>query len=113
MASAADPGERPPSWEAKAERLIGRRLLVGVTILDAGDAVIEQRQFHGLIEIADATRGIAVRRDDTGTLEWLPPDLRALRPATPGSHTLRSTGEIVVDPDLVATWTVCSSEQTS
>jgi hypothetical protein len=39
-------------------------------------------------------------------LEFLPLDLEALRPAPPGSYTLRSSGEVVVDPDLLSAWTV-------
>jgi hypothetical protein len=97
---------RPPVWSAEAERLVGRHLLVGITVVDSGRDVVEQRQFHGRIEIADPSRGIAVRRQDTATLEWLPPDLRAFRAAPPGDYTLRCSGETVTDPDVMATWTV-------
>jgi hypothetical protein len=88
------------------EQLAGRHVLVGVTVLDAKDEVVEQRQFHGVVEVADASSGIAVRRHDTSELEWLPPDLRAFSRAEPGEYRLRSTGEVLTDPDVLATWTV-------
>jgi len=36
----------------------------------------------------------------------LPPDLRSLKPAPAGEYRLRATGEIVRDPDYLATWVV-------
>ncbi len=86
--------------------LLGKHLLVGVTTVGADGEVIEQRQFHGIIETADAGRGIAVRRADDDRLEHLPPDLRAIRQAPPGEYRLRSSETTVNDPDLLATWTV-------
>ena len=100
---------RPLSWTSNAAQLIGKHLLVGVTVLGPNDEVVEQREYHGWIELAEEGRGIAIRRNDTATLEWLPPDLEALQPAAPGTYTLRSSGEVVIDPDLVTTWTVVSS----
>ncbi len=83
--------------------MIGKRVLVGKTYV-RGDEVIEQVQFHGVIETADERTGFALRRADTGEWESLPPDLRAFRPAEPGEYTLSSTGEVVLDPDFIATW---------
>ncbi len=36
----------------------------------------------------------------------LPPDVRTFEEARPGEYRLRSTGEIVVDPDFTSTWIV-------
>lgn len=83
--------------------MVGKRVLVGKTYV-SGEDVVEQVQFHGLIETADEREGFGVRRADTGELEWLPPDLRAFRRAEPGDYTLRATGEVVSDPDLISTW---------
>jgi hypothetical protein len=41
-----------------------------------------------------------------GELFWLPPDIRAFQDAQPGEYRLRSTGEIVVDPDFITNWTI-------
>jgi hypothetical protein len=97
---------RPPFWAAKAERLVGKRVIVGITETEADGTVAGQRQFYGTIEATDPRRGFSIRRADNGELEWLPPDLRAFRPADPGSYTLRASGEVVVDPDFTAAWTL-------
>lgn len=85
--------------------MIGKTVLVGKTYV-RGDEAVEQVQFHGLIEEVDERSGLALRRADNGDLEWLPPDLRAYKPAEPGEYTLRSTGEVVDDPDFISTWIV-------
>jgi hypothetical protein len=41
-----------------------------------------------------------------GSFYWLPPDGRAFEEAPPGEYRLRSTGEVVIDPDYLATWTI-------
>ncbi|MGB7589031.1 MAG: hypothetical protein WBM00_10020 [Solirubrobacterales bacterium] len=64
-------------------------------------------------EAADERHGFALRRADTGDLEWLPPDLRAFKPAEPGEYTLRPTGEVVVDPDFLSTWIAERHDQPS
>jgi len=39
-------------------------------------------------------------------VECLPPDLRAFRKAEPGEYRLKSSDEVVVDPDYLASWTI-------
>ena len=97
---------RPPFWDAKARAMLGKRVLVGRTYLDEAGAVVERSQSHGVIEDADERRGFAVRDAGTGELDWLPPDLRSFQAAPPGEYTLRSTGEVVVDPDYISNWVV-------
>jgi hypothetical protein len=84
---------------------IGKRVLVGLTYLDHEKTVIKQLQFHGTINrITD--EGIFIdRADSTGEFS-LPPDTESLRPAKPGEYRLRTTGEVVVDPDYTTTWTI-------
>jgi len=41
----------------------------------------------------------------------MPPDLDAIAPAKPGEYRLKSTGEIVVDTDFLATWEVRQPQQ--
>lgn len=96
-----------PHWdEDDARKLLRRQIIVGVTVLSADDELIEQKQLHGEIVIVDERRGIAIRQEPGGALYWLPPHLSAIQPAPPGTYRLRSTGEEVVDPDLLTTWTV-------
>jgi hypothetical protein len=67
--------------------------------------LIEQSQFVGTIAEVDPVRGIELVLDDRSSY-WLPPDARAFQEASPGEYTLRSTGQTVVDPDYICTWTV-------
>ena len=83
--------------------MLGKHVLVGITYVDAEGRQIEQREYHGAIESADERDGFAVRIDDR-TIEWLPPDVTAFSAAEPGEYRLRSTGEVVTNPDLLSTW---------
>jgi hypothetical protein len=94
----------PPPFDVQiAGQLIGKRVLIGLTYVENGqDDRYEQK--HGVVEdVSD--EGVAIRLSDGGTY-WLPPDLRPWQAAPPGEYRLRSTGEVVVDPDFMANWTV-------
>lgn len=78
---------------------VGKRLLVGLTYVDVNEEVIGQEQFQG--RIIEAREGeVIVERADTGERVSLPP---ILQEAKPGEYRLRSTGEVVIDPDYLAT----------
>ena len=83
--------------------LLGKTLLVGITYYTQGGKLIEQKQFWGSVIQAD-NRSIKIRQAD-GEVFAMPPDLSAVSPAAPGDYTLRSTGEVVTDPDFLSTWT--------
>jgi hypothetical protein len=101
-----DIGERPRWEETAAGSLLGKDVLVGLTFERASGEAIAQVQLHGEITHVDAHHGIRLRRAGTGELFWLPPDLGALEKAQPGEYRLRSTGEVLVDPDLLSIWTI-------
>ncbi len=99
--------EDPPVWDPDlAFELTGAEVLVGIT--HRGAETERYEQMFGIAEIVDRESGIAIRLSGKrrGELYWLPPDLRSFRKAAPGSYRLRSTGEVVVDPDFVAKWIV-------
>jgi len=91
--------------EEEAEGIIGKHILVGVTRLDHQDEVISREQFHGEIIRANREEGIIIRLAGSTEERWVPPDLSQLDPAPPGKYRLKVSGELVVDPDLLATWT--------
>jgi hypothetical protein len=91
--------------ESRARFMVDKRALVGLTVLSQSGDLIEQSQFLGTIADVDPARGIELVLDDQSSY-WLPPDVRAFQEAPPGEYTLRSTGQTVVDPDYVSTWTV-------
>lgn len=84
--------------------LIGKIILIGITYCSNENEFIEQRQYWGTVIEANETM-ISVKRKN-GEIFTLPPDLSSTRMAPPGEYRLNSTGEIVVDPDYLTTWTV-------
>ena len=102
---------KPPSglWDdAVARRIIGATVLVGMTYAARGDQPERHEQFHGVVVEAVPGRGILLDLSGSraGQQHWLPPATSSLVPAEPGIYTLRATGEEVVDPDYLTTWTV-------
>jgi hypothetical protein len=97
--------EPPELDEELAARVIGKHLLVGLTFVTYGGDMIEQRQLHGIVEEITKESGIAIRRPD-GSVYRLPPDLRGIEEAPPGTYRLRETGEEVHNPDFLYTWTI-------
>jgi hypothetical protein len=100
----------PKEWDQDvADAAIGKTLLVGITRIAAdGQTVLEQHQYYG--KVIRAQRGVGIDIECAGVLagevKSLPPDMIVFAPARPGEYRLRSTGEVVTDPDLVTTWTM-------
>ncbi len=103
----------PPDFdEALAQSCVGRTIIVGLTYLDNGGEFLEQRQLHG--EIISASREgivIALAGKRAGEHWTMPPALEAIRSAPAGEYRFRETGEVVVDPDLMASWTITKPPQ--
>jgi hypothetical protein len=92
---------------------VGKYALVGLTFLDHEGNVTGRTQRHGRLVEVDESRGIAIRfvahgHPWDGEIYRLPPDLRSIAEAPPGEYRLRSTGEVVVDPDVTVTWRIAS-----
>ena len=108
-----DEMEGPPRWDqSEADWLVGKTVLIGITLLAADDTTVKSKQqYHGKIVRVDRSRGIVIECEGawSGKTLELPPDLRAFRPAGPGEYRLRSTGEIIKDPDVLTTWTFTKS----
>lgn len=94
-----------------AKAIIGKRVLVGITRRTRDDEVTGLEQFHGEVVRATREEGIILRVNEAGEERWIPPDLSRLEPAAPGHYRLKGTGEAVVDPDFLSTWTVYPPEQ--
>jgi hypothetical protein len=87
------------------DEIIGKHVLVGMTYLDSKGDLIEQKQKHGVIVRAD-DEAVYVRAWDSEDVFWLPPRLESFHEAETGEYRLRETGEIVTDPDLLATYEI-------
>jgi hypothetical protein len=96
---------RPEFDEELALRLVGKYVLIGLTVLEHDETFVEKRQLHGDVVRADRD-GIVVQLRGTDETYSLPPDPSQFGEAEPGEYRLRSTGEIVIDPDYITTWTV-------
>ena len=86
--------------------LIGKTILVGLTYLDSDGSELEKIQFHGVVLRADKDEGIVIKKANSGEEFILPPDLNSIVKANPGEYCLHSSGEIVVNPELLTTWTI-------
>lgn len=91
---------QPTRIRGNGARYLGKRLLVGITYETHAGEFLRQEQFHGLI-VQAGKDCIVIERADSGERVSLPPELQK---APPGEYRLRSTGEVVVDPDYLAKW---------
>jgi len=87
-------------------KLLGKRLLVGLTHRSADDKVVSLEKFHGTIDRVSLTEGLVLKLHGTAKERFLPPDITRLEPAEPGEYRLKTTGEVVVDPDFTLMWTI-------
>lgn len=92
--------------EDLADQYLGKHLLIGLTYVDHQGDLIEQTQLHGHIIRVDEQGCIVVELHGSGEEFTLPPGLSNLQEAPKGDYRLRSTGEVVVDPDLLTSWTI-------
>lgn len=98
-----------PPWDADfAAALPGKTVLIGLTTCDHAGNVLARHQMHGIVTTASQNEGIlfALRGADEGQTYRLPPDTSAFSPAQPGTYTLKSSGDVVIDPDYTAVWTI-------
>jgi hypothetical protein len=86
--------------------VIGKHLLVGLTHRSLDDEVVSIEQFHGVIDRVNPQEGLVLKLCGTGEERSLPPDLSRLEKADPGQYRLKTTGEVVADPDFTLMWTI-------
>jgi hypothetical protein len=94
---------RPELNKDRARAMLGKTALVGITKeARSRRKPSEQSQIVGTIENVDSA-GIRLRLID-GSVYNLPPDIRPFENALPGEYRLRSTGEVIINPDFTCTW---------
>ena len=69
--------------------------------------LVKQSQIFGEIYCVNPSEGVVVKVKE-GSEHKLPPDLSLLQSPPPDEYTLQSTGEIIVNPDLMTMWTLKS-----
>jgi hypothetical protein len=92
--------------ENNIKSLLYRYVIIGLTYVDRNDKVIETVQLHGRVMRINETEGIVVKREDKEEEYKLPLDFEAFEPAAPGEYKLNKTGEIIVDPDFMSSWSI-------
>ena len=90
--------------------LIGKIVLIGMTYYTPDNQFIEQKQFWG--KVSEIREDQIIVQQKSGEIVSLPPDLRSVKPAPPSAYRLRSTGEIIENPDYLSTWIVHAPEPT-
>jgi len=98
-------GIRPPFDRRLARWLTGKRVLIGMRHLDEHDQTVHMTQLHGEILRFQADQ-LLIRDLSSGEELDIPPDTRVFRYAPTGEYRLRSTGEVVSDPDAECRWSV-------
>jgi hypothetical protein len=86
--------------------LIGKVILIGVSLYRADDTFIRKTQVHGVVKEFDPEAGIVIEDAATGREFYLPPALSHIHAAAPGVYRARNTGDEVTDPDFVTQWAV-------
>ena len=93
----------------KPKQIIGKHIIIGLTYLDSNENIVNRVQLHGdVISITDKKITIKL---NTGEEFTLPPDISSIEVAPPGDYRFKSTGEVIVNPDLMTTWTIYATEQ--
>lgn len=96
-----------PAWDQeRASKLVGARVLIGLTRMRSDGSDLEQ--MFGRVRSASADEGFEVELEGAraGETYWLPPHVDAFDPVEPGEYRLRSSGEVVINPDFITTWVV-------
>ena len=88
---------------ARRADYIGKIVLVGLTYLNPDGSEHAREAWAGEIEDVREDGVVSVRRAGEDEPFTLPPELER---AEPGEYRLRGTGEVVVDPDFLASWTI-------
>lgn len=112
---------RTNSWSGEADSgfdqnfadgFVGKYVLIGITHLTHEGEFVFQEQLHGKIKQASAEGiDIALAGANEGKDWRMPPMLEQLDPAAPGVYELKSTGEVVEDPDFTLMVTIRASSK--
>ncbi len=87
------------------QELTDKTVLVTMVFQDAEGQTVEQRQVFGRV-FDTGPQGILLFLEPSGNEFALPPNTRNLTPADAGEYRLEPDGQVVTNPDYLATWTV-------
>lgn len=90
------------------DELMGKVLLIGLSYYSQGGKFIEDKQLYG--RVTESNESCITIAQANGEKSSIPPDLSAIEIAAPGDYTLRSTNEVVRNPDYLARYNVTLPE---
>lgn len=96
--------------ENKMKSLLYKYVIIGLSYIDKNENVLETVQLHGRVMRINSTEGVVVQREDKQEEYKLPLDFDAFKLAQPGEYKLHTTGEIIVDPDYMSSWSIQKQE---
>lgn len=96
--------------QQRAATMLNKHLLVAISYLNSDDSIRAVEQYHGPILRINNKEGLVFMRMDNGKEMSLPPDLDAYEVAEEGEYGLKSTGEVISNPDLIAAWSIYPDE---
>ena len=91
----------------KEKVVIGKLLIIGITYYKHDGTFIERKQLYGKVtNVYKDSIAVELEGTNAGTIFYIPRNLRALLKASPGIYELKSTGELVTNPDYTTMWNV-------
>ena len=109
MKDSEDDEELGAGWNTKeAAALLGKYVIAAFIHVLPDGTVRERSQVHGVIVDAEPSTGfvLSLRGKRLGETMTLPPNASAFIRADSGNYRLKSTNELVIDPDYTSLWTV-------
>jgi hypothetical protein len=91
--------------------LINKKILVGITFVDSNEVVFDQYQTSGVVN--DIRDGLIIMMRADGSKYQMPFDTQSMAKAKPGEYREKETGNIIVNPDYIMTWSIVAERQES
>ncbi|HVK53740.1 MAG TPA: hypothetical protein VM532_01805 [Burkholderiales bacterium] len=91
---------------------LGKTILIGLTVLASDNSVIGKIETHGVITKLEGEYLVIKRSNDQPDFR-LPFAPNYISSATPGEYRLRTTGEVVTNPDFLTTWDIHAGKERS
>jgi hypothetical protein len=98
--------------EVRAKDIIGKNILLGITNKRKSndeEEILEKKQYFGKIIRATFHEGVVIQKSDNSEIT-LPPDITYIQKAPPGEYKLRSSGEIIINPEYLSIWEIISKQ---
>lgn len=97
------------TYKQLQEYLQDKVFLIGLTFINKEGELIEQYQTHGNVSELTNEGLIRIKRKDN-TIFQMPYDKETIKKAEKGEYRLRTTKEIITNPDFIMTWEINTND---